>query len=57
MNKHKFLQPCPFCGSADVFMNAYTAAYVCYVVCGDCSANGPVQPTEKEAIEEWNARD
>lgn len=59
------LLPCPFCGSADVFVER--ADYVsCYVQCNGCCARGPNEgqtcdkehvPGARSACRAWNKRD
>lgn len=46
------LLPCPFCnGSAHL---ADTGVH--WVICNDCSTEGPVADTEQDAIARWNTR-
>ena len=49
------IRPCPFCGSRDV--DTIVGSVESYVVCGDCSATGPLSDNEAEAIELWNSVD
>lgn len=42
---------CPFCGSDDVTL--VSDGFAEFVVCGECSANGPVDG-DYHAIERWN---
>jgi Lar family restriction alleviation protein len=48
------LLPCPFCGSADIWVNGDLVPK--YVVCKKCAAFGPTAPTVTQAIERWNRR-
>jgi hypothetical protein len=42
------LPPCPFCGSADMFVERADFSS-CYVVCNDCGARGPTRCNEFDA--------
>lgn len=48
------LKPCPFCGSTDL-CDGYTAK-MRYIACFECSAEGPLEKTKKQAIDAWNKR-
>ncbi|MBU6464860.1 MAG: Lar family restriction alleviation protein [Proteobacteria bacterium] len=47
-------EPCPFCGSSDVWINADLEPK--FVLCRKCSAFGPIAPTVTLAAERWNKR-
>lgn len=44
---------CPFCGSWSV---TAVAGYSSQVVCDGCGAVGPVGPSLKDAVAQWNGR-
>ncbi len=48
------LKPCPFCGSKEVEMQGNS--HHSWVVCDNCSTEGPVAPSQDEAVERWNER-
>lgn len=48
------LRPCPFCGSADLWINSDIDPK--FVVCRKCRAFGPAAPTVTQAVEHWNKR-
>lgn len=50
------LLPCPFCGGEAVLEHGTEYAPWFEVDCPNCDAEGPVRPTEAEAIEAWNKR-
>jgi Lar family restriction alleviation protein len=50
-------KPCPFCESKNVRQTSLDANFGYYVVCDDCSAQGPMMYYgKKEAVEAWNKR-
>ena len=48
------LQPCPFCGGSEVWINSDMEPK--FVACGKCWAFGPGAPTVTQAAERWNKR-
>jgi Lar family restriction alleviation protein len=48
------LQPCPFCGDSDVWINGDIEPK--FVACRKCWAFGPSAPTVTQAAERWNKR-
>lgn len=46
------LQPCPFCGSNDIYHDAFGSAFGC---CAKCDASGPIG-RDGEWVESWNTR-
>ncbi len=48
------LQPCPFCGSLELWVNSDTEPK--FVACKECLAFGPTAPTVAEATQRWNRR-
>lgn len=48
------LEPCPFCGSADVKL--YDTSYNLHVFCCKCEAEGPSGVNKTESIALWNKR-
>ena len=50
MESEKELQPCPFCGSADLIKKWH------FVTCKRCGMDGPIKGNEQEAIKAWNGR-
>ncbi|MBO4222023.1 Lar family restriction alleviation protein [Bradyrhizobium neotropicale] len=48
------LRPCPFCGSADLWLNRDMLPK--YVLCRKCAAFGPTAATVTQATERWNSR-
>ena len=50
MESEKKLQPCPFCGSADLIKKWY------FVTCKRCQTDGPIKGDEQEAVDAWNRR-
>lgn len=51
------LLPCPFCGNESVHVHdSYVDSSGFMVLCGNCTAEGPLCPTEKDASAEWNRR-
>lgn len=47
-------QPCPFCGSANIGLQPCLGMF--YVVCVECSAEGPERLKDEDAIAAWNRR-
>lgn len=47
--------PCPFCSSLDVELDA--AGKCMWVLCRECLAEGPMEPTEERAIARWEHRE
>ena len=45
---------CPFCGSATISIQRHPD--LCFLLCEDCGAGGPVEDTQEEAFESWNER-
>jgi len=50
------LKPCPFCGSETICMDEVDRHLPFNAYCFDCSADGPMASTKKEAIAWWNTR-
>ena len=50
------LEPCPFCGSNNVELVNGTHYDIAFVECGDCTAKGPVEEDEDDAVDNWNQR-
>lgn len=48
------LEPCPFCGSAEVSVKTTISVYA--VRCDGCGAQGPLVVQHQEAREAWNTR-
>ena len=62
MSKVK-LNPCPFCGSANIESDCFSAAFSvpvcpedCFDYCKDCDAQGPATADIATAHLRWNAR-
>lgn len=56
---HQNLEPCLFCGSADVnlepaFENEFGVPFPAYVSCEGCGARGSEAVTDEDAITRWN---
>lgn len=54
MTETKTVEPCPFCGSANLDAAACDGRE--WQVCRDCGADGPVASNEDERIALWNTR-
>jgi hypothetical protein len=57
------LNPCPFCGSANIQSDCFSAAFSvpvcpedCFDYCKDCDAQGPAAADVAGAHAQWNAR-
>ena len=52
------MKECPFCGSIDTRIDLWhTAGHTEFsVVCNDCSASGPYDLSERQAVAVWNMR-
>ncbi len=50
------LQPCPFCGSANVQLVPTEGGAGFYVICGGCDAEGPARHNDGFAVKAWNRR-
>lgn len=57
------LKPCPFCGSANIQSDCFSAAFNvpassedCFDYCKDCDAQGPAAGDAVEAHQRWNDR-
>ena len=51
------LNPCPFCGSADVSVDAIESVLSRWSVwCSACHTEGPNSPSVHAAAESWNRR-
>ena len=51
------MKPCPFCGSADVFMHhndIYGIRVSYHVFCDLCDARGSSENTSDKALASWN---
>ena len=49
------MKPCPFCGESEFLKPVdYNGRYS--VECEHCSAGGPMERTEEEAVAKWNER-
>jgi hypothetical protein len=58
------LNPCPFCGSANIESDCFSAAFSvpvcpedCFDYCKDCDAQGPAASDIATAHARWNARE
>lgn len=53
-------QPCPFCGNKEVILSLQTSEEypngIFRIVCDNCSTNGPIMATARNAIFAWNHR-
>jgi hypothetical protein len=57
------LSPCPFCGSANIKTDCFSAAFSiparsedCFDYCKDCDAQGPAATDATQAHDRWNER-
>jgi hypothetical protein len=48
------LEPCLFCSSENVLVVWDASCHSVSVECQKCSANGPLEYTEQDAIDGWN---
>ena len=48
------LKPCPFCGCAAMGWTQGSIGFS--VICSECAAEGPIEPTQAEADTAWNQR-
>lgn len=53
------LQPCPFCGCTDLYVDSIgweETVVDSMVCCVGCCAEGPLAETDSAACDKWNAR-
>lgn len=53
------LEPCPFCGSDDVYIEVDEGcrpAWYATITCAICACSGPKGQTVDEAVVDWNVR-
>lgn len=52
------IQPCPFCGSADIYWDKYLIdeSPVAFLVCKGCGCEGPYAAQRRTALKRWNRR-
>lgn len=55
--QRRVLLPCPFCGSEDVGVTITDDLFGCWVSCGSCEADGPMNPIGNEATSHQDAAD
>jgi Lar family restriction alleviation protein len=53
--KDRHVNPCPFCGCADLVCADDCGAY--QIECGGCKGCGPEAGSVDDAVEKWNARE
>ena len=53
----KSVNPCPFCGSADIYIVENDNDYnMCWCGCSLCGCEGPYRPDRRHAIQVWQKR-
>ena len=50
------LEPCPFCGTSNVDLVNGALYDIHHVECNECTARGPIEEDEDEAVDNWNQR-
>ena len=48
------LAPCPFCGETAMGWTQGSIGFS--VICSECAAEGPIEPTQDDADAAWNRR-
>ena len=50
------LNPCPFCGSKDLFIDSISNGKYCWIKCNNCTAEIKEPKLLGDAIKAWNTR-
>ena len=53
-NLRSDLKSCPFCKKRNAFVTWFPISW--YVVCSECTAEGPNESSKQKAIQAWNTR-
>lgn len=48
------IAPCPWCKQSETCILGAADLHYIHCICDGCSADGPLRPTEAEAIAAWN---
>jgi len=54
--KGKPINPCPFCGSEDIYVVDNSDWGMCWCGCAQCGTEGPCRPDRFNAIAMWQKR-